>query len=193
MRSVTALPIVLLATLSLFLLLATGCGGGRVGEAGPGDGASPDAGMGAIPVRTLAQGTASEYGRLDHVPRQEEGPECMVIGDEEELYRLLSLAGLQLPEPDVDFDRHLVLAAMLGVRNSAGYSISIKSVGQQSYEVQVEVEVSEPEEGAFTAQVLTSPYHLAMVERDAFEPRGELVFIFVDNHGRMLARTRKEV
>ena len=144
-------------------------------------------------MQTLAQGTASEYGRFDHRHQEDEAPECVDIGGDEELRKLLYLAGLQLPERDVDFDRYLVLAAMQGAKNSAGYAISITRAEQRGGEVRVEVEVSEPEEGAFTAQVLTSPYHLVLVERGAFDPRGELVFVFTDNHGRTLARLSTEV
>jgi hypothetical protein len=57
----------------------------------------------------------------------------------------------------------------------------------------VEVEVVEPESGSMTAQVLTSPFHLVVAEREDFQPRGELSFTFTDRKGETLERTTAEI
>lgn len=176
--------------LSLCLFVAAGCDGGE------GDRAGTEGPLGAareIPLQTVVQGTLSDYGRFDQSSLQEEAPECTVIEDDQELQRLFYLAGLVVPEADVDFDAHVVLAAMQGAKNSAGYAISITRATQYGGEVRVEVEVVEPEESSFTAQILTSPYHLVMAGRDAFDPRGELDFIFVDRNGLVLSREKASV
>ncbi len=179
--------------LSLCISAAAGCGSGQTGEGGQaGEGEPPGTGR-EITLQTLAQGTQCEYGRFDQSATQEGFPECTVIEDDEELQRLLYLAGLQLPDPDIDFDGYLVLAAMQGVKSSAGYAVSISRATQYGGEVRVEVEVVEPEEGAFTAQVMTSPYHLVLAERGDFDPRGEMEFVFVDGNGTVLSKVRAGV
>jgi hypothetical protein len=134
-----------------------------------------------IPLQTLAQGVTSDYGRIDEIPIPEDAPpDCLAISDEEEFQRLLSLAYFQEPMDDIDFDRYIVIAAMQGPKNTGGYAISIMHALQAGTEIRVEVDVVEPEPGGMTAQVLTSPYHLVLAERSAFDPRGELVFTFID-------------
>jgi hypothetical protein len=59
--------------------------------------------------------------------------------------------------------------------------------------VLVELELVEPDPGGMTAQILTSPYHLVSAERDAFQPRGELTFAFVDQQDRLISRQQAEL
>lgn len=163
--------------LALVLIIA-GCGDA--------ESVSENGGMGQsareIPLQTLAQGINSEYGRIDELPIPEDAPpEYLVLTDEEELQLLLSQALIQDAVPEVDFDRHIVIAAMLGPKNTGGYAISIMHASQTGTEVRVEVDVVEPDPGSMTVQILTSPYHLVTVERADFEPRGELVFSFLDD------------
>ncbi len=159
------------------VLLSAGCGDtDREGDGG-------DVGRSArdIPLQTIAQGADSEYGRIDELPIPEDAPpEYLVLTDEEEFQLLLSQAMIQEAIPQVDFDKYIVIAAMLGPKNTGGYAISIMHASQSGTEARVEVEVVEPEPGSMTVQILTSPYHLVTAERADFEPRGELVFSFLD-------------
>ncbi len=135
-------------------------------------------------------GVNSEYGRIDEIPIPEDAPpECLAVSDEEEFQRLVSQAYFQEPIPEVDFERYIVIAAMQGPKPTAGYSISVTSAVQNGDEVTVVVDTMEPEPGAITAQVLTSPYHLVLAERSSFDPRGELVFIFTDGEGARISQT----
>jgi hypothetical protein len=59
---------------------------------------------------------------------------------------------------------------------------------QAGTEVRVEVDVVEPEPGSMTAQILTSPYHLVLAERSAFDPAGELVFTFLDQDDNRISQ-----
>lgn len=174
--------------LTFSLAFLSGCGGSPP----PAD----DAGGGPriIPLETLAEGASSDYGRIDEMPVPEDAPpECLAIDDEEEFQRLISLAYFPEPIPEVDFESNIVMAVMQGPKNTAGYSISITRAFQVGGEVTVEINAVEPEPGSMTAQVLTSPYHLVLAERASFEPRGELTFIFVHQHGDTISQLFAEV
>lgn len=168
-----------------------GCGGNeRGGEAGYGLEVSER----EIPLRTLAQGSVCEYGRFEQQASGEEtGPAFMVVENDEELKRLLSLSGLEFAEGEVDLSRQVIIAALQGPRNTSGFAISVVRAVQAGTDVRLEVEVVEPEPGSVTAPVLTSPYHLVVAERDDFQPRGELSMIFMDTRGEILERTYADI
>jgi hypothetical protein len=182
-----------LCLIVLFMLTA-GCG---IVDSAEDNGTPGDSQSGAehkIPLTTMAQGANSEYGRFDEVPIPEDAPpECMVITDEEEYQRLMSLAMLEEPETEVDFDSEIILAALQGPKNTGGYAISIMRAFQNGNQVRVEVDVVEPEPGSMTIQVLTSPYHLVTAERSAFDPSGELVFSFYDQDDSLLLQQGAEI
>ena len=179
----------------LFLLLGcAGCGGsgaGLPGGGGEGSGAGPGR---EIPLQTLDQGISSEYGRFDEMPIPEDSPpECLVLSDEEEYQRLVSLAFFPQTPAEVDFSRYVVIAAMQGPKSTGGYAISIMYASQAGTEVRVELEVVEPEPGSMTVQMLTSPYHLVLAERSSFDPRGELVFTFFDQDDHRISQQPAEL
>jgi hypothetical protein len=183
--------IALTLCITLAVIPAAGCG-----EASSTGGSGGDGGESGnnIPLQTLAEGMNSDYGRIDEMPIPEDAPpECLAISDEEEFQRLLSLAYFQEPIAEVDFERYIVIAAMQGPKNTAGYSISVKRAVQDGTEVIVEINVVEPEPGATVAQVLTSPYHLVLAERSAFDLRGELTFTFDDQNGDRISQLFTEV
>jgi len=174
--------------IALVLACIPGCGE----EAVPPEGGPDDTGGRTgveIPLQTLAVGVNSDYGRIDEIPIPEDAPpECLAISDEEEFQRLVSLAFFQEPIGDVDFERYIVITAMQGPKNTGGYAISIMHASQAGTEVRVEVDVVEPEPGSMTAQILTSPYHLVLAERSAFDPAGELVFTFLDQDDNRISQ-----
>ncbi|MDY6795834.1 MAG: protease complex subunit PrcB family protein [Actinomycetota bacterium] len=147
-----------------------------------------------IPLTTLAQGVTSDYGRFDEMPIPEDAPpEGFVITNDEEYQLLISLAFLRQQEFEVDFEDQMVIAAMQGPKNTGGYAISIMRASQTGNQVRVEVEVVEPEPGSMTFQTLTSPYHLVTAERPAFEPAGELVFLFVDQNDAQFTQITADI
>lgn len=173
------------------LLAAAGCGGD---ESAPSRNGGEDSVGNDIPLQALAMGVNSEYGRIDEIPiPQDAPPECLAVSDEEEFQRLISQAFFQEPIPEVDFERYIVIAAMQGPKPTAGYAISITSAVQNGSDVTVKVDTTEPEPGAITAQVLTSPYHLVLAERSSFDPRGELVFVFTYRDGARISQLFAEV
>jgi hypothetical protein len=182
-----------LCGLLVVFLLLPGCGNGDQVEP-PQESGESTAQKGDIPLNTLVQGVYSEYGRFDEMPIPEDAPpECMVITDNEEYQRLLSLSSFQEPLEEVDFDRDMVIAAMQGPKNTGGYAISIMHASQSGTEVTVELDVVEPEPGSLTVQVLTSPYHLVKAERASFDPRGAVVFTFVDQNDALIDQQGGEI
>lgn len=191
------LSLILLITalcLMVLFVLTAGCSSGDSAKDNGTPGDSQPGAEHKVPLTTLAQGANSEYGRFDEVPIPEDAPpECMVITDEEEYQRLISLAMLEEPETGVDFDSEIVLAALQGPKNTGGYAISIMRASQNGAQVRIEVDVIEPEPGSMTIQVLTSPYHLVTAERSAFDPQGELVFGFYDQDDSLLLQQGAEI
>lgn len=174
-RSLFVSPVV--TVMILMALFSSGCGDAGRGKP-PGDSPGPER---DIPLKTLAQGVSSEYGRSDEIPIPEDAPpECMVITDREQYQRLLSLSAFQEPLGEVDFETDVVIAAMQGPKNTGGYAISIMHASQAETRIRVEVDLVEPEPGSITVQALTSPYHLVTAERAGFDPHEKLIFTFVD-------------
>lgn len=167
--------------LTLFLpVLAAGCGEEPTDGRGTGSGLTAER---EITLTTLDQGVTSEYGRFDEMPlTQDAPPQGMVITDADDLEYLTSLAMLEDLTDRVDFESQIVIAAMQGPKNTGGYAISVMRATQTGDRVMLEVEVVEPEPGSITVQMLTSPYHLVTADRASFDPGGELVFVFVDQH-----------
>lgn len=183
---------VVLTTVAMILVLPLlgiyGCGGNSGGREGAPTKTGEETVSGReIPLQTLLQGSICDYGRFEEpISTEEVRPAFLVMGDEEELKRLLFLSGLELSVSSIDFEDNIVIAAMQGPKNTAGYAISVVHAVQSGTEVRVEVEVVEPEPGSVTAQVFTSPYHLVLAKRSDFQPRGELIFNFTDTRGENL-------
>jgi hypothetical protein len=181
-----ALLVAALLACSLLLSLNPGCGGDNTGgEADAGGEARPH----AVPLSTVLKDIYSAYGTFDEIPLPADSPPRFeVITSEEDLKILLwMLFAYDQPEVDVDLGQYVVIAAMQGPKNTAGYSITVTEAVQQGREVTVTVKIEEPEPDSFTAQVFTSPYHLVKAERSAFYPRDALDFRFVDEEGRNLS------
>ncbi len=195
MRRRAVKNLALLLTILMLLLstaaLQSGCGEGRPTEEQVTEAERPER---PIPLRTFSQGSVCEYGRFEQPATGDEtGPAFLVAGDEEEFRRILYLSGLEHPVERLDFSEQVVIAAFQGPRNTAGYAISIVRAVQEGEEVRVEVEIVEPEPGSITAQMLTSPYHLVVAEREDFSPRGELSFVFLEPSGEVLERIRMAI
>jgi hypothetical protein len=76
---------------------------------------------------------------------------------------------LQVPPlPEVDFGRESVVALFMGTKPTGGYSIEVEGLTQQQNELQVDVRLNEPPEGAITTQALTSPWVMVRVLRAGF-------------------------
>jgi len=77
--------------------------------------------------------------------------------------------------PKVDFATRTVVAVFLGTRPSAGYAVEITGTRQQQGALIVEWRERRPETGIVSAQIITSPAHIATIPKFAGEIRFEKV------------------
>jgi hypothetical protein len=87
-----------------------------------------------------------------------------------EVYTRIHTTSLQKPSlPAVDFATHRVLVALMGQRSTAGYAIQFDDrIVQRDGTLEVTVRFHTPPKGAMVAQVITSPYALAVVGRGPY-------------------------
>jgi hypothetical protein len=65
--------------------------------------------------------------------------------------------------PDVDFSEFTVLAVMMGVQPTGGYSILVTDVISDNGKLHVKIDEKAPGSGCTNIQVLTSPYHIVKI------------------------------
>jgi hypothetical protein len=70
-------------------------------------------------------------------------------------------------QPRVDFSKEIVVGVFLGSRPSAGFGIAIVGAEAEQGGLTVRFRETRPAPGGMTAQVITSPYHLAAVPRQS--------------------------
>jgi hypothetical protein len=70
-------------------------------------------------------------------------------------------------QPRVDFSKEMVIGVFLGSRPSAGFDIAIVGAEAEQGNLTVRFRETRPAPGMMTAQVITSPYHLAAVPRQS--------------------------
>ena len=70
-------------------------------------------------------------------------------------------------QPRVDFSKEMVIGVFLGSRPSAGFDIAIVGAEAEQGGLTVRFRETRPAPGLMTAQVITSPYHLAAVPRQS--------------------------
>ena len=87
-----------------------------------------------------------------------------------EVYTRIHAASLQKPSlPSVDFATQRLLVAFMGQQSTAGYAIQFdEGVVQRDGTLEVTVRFHTPPQGAMLAQVITSPYALAVVDRGPY-------------------------
>ena len=107
------------------------------------------------PVRTVGKGPMSAIDK----PRQ------VTVRSAADWGALWKENGAPAPLPAVDFSREMVVGIFLGSRPTAGYGVEIvRAVGNTGSFIVEYVEMM-PSRDAITAQILTSPYHLAAVPK----------------------------
>jgi protease stability complex PrcB-like protein len=107
--------------------------------------------------RTIDKGDHSYIGS----PRQ------VVIRTPEEWTALWNEHAAERPRPAVDFSKEMVVGVFLGSRPTAAYSVAIVDTLAKDDALLIRYRATEPRRGAITAQVITFPYHLAVVPKSA--------------------------
>ena len=96
---------------------------------------------------------AGQYGKVEEP--------FLVVAREAKVYGELRALAEGLPELGADFfEKHAVVAAFAGTRNSGGYGVEIK----RGADKRLVVEETAPPEGAMTTMALTQPFKVVAVE-----------------------------
>lgn len=90
----------------------------------------------------------------------------VVIDNQEEYEDILGDITLEgLDTSDIDFEEEMVIAVFYGLKNTAGYEITIDKILEYEDKLVVEVSKKEPSEDEMTAQVITTPFHMVRLEK----------------------------
>lgn len=116
--------------------------------------------------KTIDEGAVSDY-------RHNEGfnGENLVIKNEEDWQKFwedhtngLSTSSLEVPQ--VNFEKNMVLLAIMGSQNTGGYEIQIKNIYEVACEITLaKYQESEPEPGSIVKMWGTNPYHFVVTEK----------------------------
>jgi PrcB C-terminal len=119
-----------------------------------------------VPMRTIDQGTQSRV----------EAARTVVVSSEEEWTKLWRAHAPDKPLPPVDFSRDMVVGVFLGTKPTAGYGVEIVGTREEPIDsFVVQYRVASPPLDAMTAQIITTPYHLAAVPKRAGEVKFEKI------------------
>lgn len=119
--------------------------------------------MQSTPMQTIATDMMSQV----------ESPKQAVARTPAEWTALWRLHAGDTALPRVDFGSRTVVAVFLGTRASAGYAVEITGTRQDKGALIVQWRERRPEPGTVTAQVITSPAHIATIPKFAGEIRFE--------------------
>ena len=110
------------------------------------------------PVRSLDKGAMSRIETARQVS----------ASTAEQLAALWKGHGSSRPQPAVDFSKEIVVAVFMGTQSTAGYATEIvgyRNASPGSKDVIVQYRETAPSRDAITAQILTSPYHIAVIPK----------------------------
>ena len=113
--------------------------------------------QGTVPLRPLDKGDQSNVDDARQVVAR-------TAAEWDTLWRQHSPDRMQ---PRVDFSKEMVIGVFLGSRPSAGFGIAIVGAETEQGGLTVRFRETRPARGGMTAQVITSPYHLAAVPRQS--------------------------
>lgn len=94
-----------------------------------------------------------------------------VIRDPQAFAAIWSAHAASDQPPAIDFDTRMVVAVFAGERPTPGFGVTVTGSRREADALVITVEESVPPASAVSAQVLTSPYHVASLPRDDGEIR----------------------
>jgi len=112
---------------------------------------------GAVAVRTIDTGNQSNIDAARQV----------VARTEAEWQSLWKAHDFNRPMAKVDFSNEMIVAVFVGSRPTAGFGVEIVSAEVRDGALVVSYRETKPPSDAITAQILTSPYAIAAVEKHA--------------------------
>jgi hypothetical protein len=118
---------------------------------------------GAVPLALQERSEVVTLARGDHSGIDE--PRQLVVRTLEAWRALWREHAGGAEAPAVDFATSMVVAVFLGTRPTSGYQVEIVRVLQEPSGLVVEYRERRPPPGAVTLQVLTTPFHIARIDR----------------------------
>ena len=126
-------------------------------------------------VLMLAMQAPSIQTIVTDMMSQVESPKQVVAHTSAEWTKLWRDHAGETAVPKVDFASRTVVAVFLGTRSSAGYLVEITGTRPDKGALVVEWRERRPERDQVSAQVITSPAHIATIPKFAGEIRFEKV------------------
>ena len=126
-------------------------------------------------VLVLAMQAPSLQTIVTDMMSQVESPKQAVARTAAEWTKLWREHAGETAVPEVDFASRTVVAVFLGTRSSAGYLVEITGTRHDKGALVVEWRERRPEPDQVSAQVITSPAHIATIPKFAGEIRFEKV------------------
>jgi protease stability complex PrcB-like protein len=87
----------------------------------------------------------------------------LVVSDSQTFLAVWKQAFGDVPAPDVDFHREIVLVAAMGARSTGGYQIEVTSVGIQAGDIVADVESVSPGKDCVVTMAPTSPVDVVKI------------------------------
>src|SRR5262245_25034990 len=100
-----------------------------------------------------------DKGMMSNVDSKRE----VVARTDQEFAALWKSHNFDKPAPKVDFSKEMVVAVFMGSRPTGGYAVEIVNASVRNGALVVGYRETSPGPGTITAQILTSPYHIAAV------------------------------
>ncbi len=110
---------------------------------------------------------------------QAKHPDMAVVSEKEDTYALgstISSASLSTLV-DLDYYAYFAMVVYQGQKPTDGYNVEIQRITRQGRTVNVYAHFKERDPALPATEMLTSPYHLVMVQREEF--KGDLVFVVI--------------
>ncbi len=148
---------------------------------------SPTLGEAFTGATILAQGLEAQY--------EDPAPRFLVITDPEAWTQFWSeyLPDGRRTGPELDFSASFALVGLQGSKSTGGYSIGFAGLEQDGQEVQIVVQLREPDPGGMAETTFTQPYVVVEVDSTLLEMRGALTFIFRTEAGEELGRLSQTI
>ena len=119
-------------------------------------------------LTVFQQSTDRPFRTLDRGPMSAiDSPRQVTARTSEEWSALWRAHAPGRPAPQVDLANEMVVGVFAGTKPTGGYAVEITRAEERDGALVIEYRESSPPADAVAAQVLTAPYHLIVLPRDA--------------------------
>jgi hypothetical protein len=94
-----------------------------------------------------------------------------------------------LDKPRVNWEKEVLLGVFLGEKPTGGYSLKVNEVRLEDRELEIDVEVIQPEPGSFVIMIITYPGRLISLSRADLPSLNGMKVKAVDSYGSVIFET----